>query len=377
MFALLSLYAIPFIEALVLALLLTPVTIWLAPKIGYLDHPGHRKVHDRPKPVLGGLAIFAAFQAVLLGNLWLSGLVARLPFPADSFLAELMGEVRVHQAGISFIRGQLSGFILAGWMVFALGLFDDKRGMHPLLKLSGQLLAGAILFYFGIRIDFLYEISPAISAVTTMLWIAMVANAFNWIDNMDGLCAGIAAIACLFFAMVAHQVDAQVFMVLAFLTLAGACTGFLYYNSHPSRLFMGDSGSMFIGYNVAALSVLASYTTSHTGDGLAFFIPLVILAIPLFDMFTVIAIRLKRGKPIYLGDKNHISHRLVDLGLTHRQAVSMIYLFTICTGMGALLLHRLNTTLRIIALIQVAVIFLVILLLERVPPRGRNGAVGP
>ncbi len=376
MLALLLLYAVPFVETTVLALLFTPITIWLAPRIGYLDHPGHRKVHSHPKPVLGGLAIFAAFQVAVLGNLWLGGLVAQLPVGPGHWLSDFIEEVQKYHSGLPFIRSQLSGFIVAGWMVFILGLVDDKRGMNPLLKLGGQCLAGAILFYFGIRIDFLYEISPAISCVTTMLWVAMVANAFNWIDNMDGLCAGIAAIACLFFAMVAHQVEAQVFMVLIFLALCGACFGFLFFNSSPSKTFMGDSGSMFIGYNVAALSVLASYTTSK-GGGLAFFIPVVILSIPLFDMFTVIAIRLKRGKPIYLGDKNHISHRLVDLGLTHRQAVAMIYLFCICTGMGALLLHRVTTTLRVIALIQVGVFFLIILLLERVPPRMRNGAAGP
>jgi UDP-GlcNAc:undecaprenyl-phosphate/decaprenyl-phosphate GlcNAc-1-phosphate transferase len=373
-FSSLVLYFVIFLEAAVISLVLTRFTIWLAPKIGFMDHPGHRKVHSKAKPVLGGLAIFAAFQIVLLGNLLLLRFSYSFDASGDGVIAQVVAMAQAHRAGVSYVKTELIGFLVAGWMVFILGLIDDRFGMPPIIKLLGQMLAGAILYFFGIQVDFLSNISPALSLLFTVLWVAGVANAYNWIDNMDGLCAGIAAVACFFFAMVSHQMESQIFMVAGFLTLCGACSGFLHYNLYPSKLFMGDSGSMFIGYNMAALSILATYSSPSMHDKalLAISVPIVILAIPLFDMATVIAIRIKRGKPIYLGDKNHISHRLVELGLDHHQAVLMIYLFCFCTGMGALVLHRLTLTLQLIVLLQVGIIFSIIILLERAKPRGQD-----
>jgi len=250
----LLLYGMIFGEAVVFAWLLTPLTLWLAPRLGYLDHPGHRKVHAAPKPVLGGLAIFGAFQLMILGNLWLGNSIGPLlPDHLPGVFGRVLVEARLYHNGINLVRTPLIGFLLGGWLVFVVGLVDDRVGMHPFVKLFGQCCAGAILYFSGTRIDFLHEVSPAISFLATILWVAMVANAFNWIDNMDGLCAGIAAVNCFFFAMVSHQIEAQVFLVLFSLSLCGACIGFLHWNRYPSKLFMGDSGSMFIGYTIAAL----------------------------------------------------------------------------------------------------------------------------
>ena len=203
-------------------------------------------------------------------------------------------------------------------------------------------------------------------AFLLVLWIVGVTNSINLMDNMDGLCAGVSAISLFFFSLVTYQLGQQTFMILSMLALLGAVLGFLWHNFNPARIFMGDAGSMFIGFTLACLIVFSTFYTSQSETTiLAIAMPPIILAVPLFDTLTVIAIRIKRGLLIYQADKNHFSHRLVALGMSHRNAVLLIYLVTLCTGIGALLLHQLNFFGGLIVLIQVAIILGVILLLER------------
>ena len=184
-------------------------------------------------------------------------------------------------------------------------------------------------------------------------------------DNMDGLCAGVSSISLFFFSVVMYQLGEQTFMILSMLALLGAILGFLRHNFNPARIFMGDAGSMFIGYTLACLIVISTFYTSQSKTILAIAMPPLVLAVPLFDTLTVIAIRIKRGLPIYDADKNHFSHRLVALGMTHKSAVLFIYLVTFCTGLGALILHRADLFMGIVVLIQAAIILGLILFLER------------
>jgi UDP-GlcNAc:undecaprenyl-phosphate GlcNAc-1-phosphate transferase len=364
----LVIYLSVLVESLVLSMVLTPVAARVARRTGFYDHPEGRKVHVEPTPYLGGAAIFISFNVVILLNLLTVTLLGGPGDPGGNFLGKLIAAAAVHREGIGRVLPRLLGFLLGGLIVFVIGLVDDRKGMSPLLKLVGQFAAAGIfcvfLYFHGSR-QFLFVTGSAWFIPPVILWLVVVMNSFNFIDNMDGLAGGVAAIAAFFFAAVSYLVGEQIFLVLAYLALLGATLGFLKYNRNPASIFMGDAGSMFLGYTLAGLAVLGDYAYPETRHYLVLLVPAVILSLPMFDTVTVIAIRLKRGRPIYIGDRNHFSHRLVDLGLNHRDAVLLIYLVVFCTGLGALILPLVEIPAALLILLQVVLIFTIILLLER------------
>jgi UDP-GlcNAc:undecaprenyl-phosphate/decaprenyl-phosphate GlcNAc-1-phosphate transferase len=364
------LYLTVLVESFLLGLIFTTVAKRLAFSINILDHPNPRKVHARPMPLLGGLGIFLAFMVTVLGNLALVFWLDRYGDPEGHFLEQLLALGSRYVPGIMRRKGELFGLLTGGVLIFGIGLYDDKYYIRPLYKLFGQIIAALIFFGFfyfsGSEKTFLFIENPVLIAVAMVFWIVGVTNSINLMDNMDGLCAGVSAISLFFLSLVMYQVGEQTFLILALLALLGGCLGFLWHNFNPARIFMGDAGSMFIGYMTSCLIVFCTfYNAAHSTTILSVAMPPIILAVPIFDTATVVAIRLKRGLPIYQADKNHFSHRLVALGMNHKAAVLFIYLVTICTGTGALLLHQVNFFGGLMILIQVAIILGIILLLER------------
>jgi len=231
----------------------------------------------------------------------------------------------------------------------------------------GQVLVILPLITLGVRIT-LFIPNFYISSLITLLWMLAIINAFNLLDNMDGLTTGVGLIASFICFIVTSQ-QHQTFTSIALLAFAGALLGFLRYNFNPAKIFLGDAGSMFIGYILAVLTITASYYKEGLPTHLPVVMPILILAVPIFDTFSVISIRIKRKEPIFGGDKNHFSHRLVALGFSQRGAVLFIYLITFCLGITATLLTQVNILGGIIIFIQAALVLSIIALLESVARR--------
>ena len=311
------------------------------PRWGLVDRPGVRKIHTRPMPTAGGLAIWlgivlplAIGQALLWGSV--AG-VAKLPWP---------GFIAPHLPGLLQQSGKLWVILGGGTVLMLLGLADDRRGLDWRLRLGVQTLVAVAMVCLGWRLSLFLDM-PWLTGTLSVLWIVGLVNSFNMLDNMDGLSAGVAAIAAAIFAAVMlmtprpdnHQ--PQLFVAGLLLVIVGSLLGFLWHNRPPARLFMGDAGSYLVGYLLAT----ATLTGTFAGGNLpkhAILAPLCVLAIPLYDTVSVVLIRLRAGRSPVVGDKSHFSHRLVERGLSKPQAVLTIYLATVTCGLAALLLHQLD-----------------------------------
>jgi len=339
-------YAGGFAGAFLLSFLLFFPVRRLAWALGILDHPSPRKIHAHATPLLGGLAIFLAFLITILAGLW----IARSGFLPAYF--------RDYLPGILRISGRLHAVLAGGLLVVAAGLIDDIVCLRPLQKLSVQILCAGIVFAAGIRIT-LFVPHLWFSLPVTVLWLVAMMNCFNLLDNMDGLSAGVAFV-CGSILFVMACLLGQLFVGTILAVFLGSIAGFLLHNFPPARIFMGECGSSFLGW---FLGVVAISLTYYRYDGTHTFLPVlapaVIFSVPFFDTLSVIWIRRRRGLPVFKADRNHFSHRLVALGMSHRQAVLLIYLVTLCTGVGALAMVGLN--LRGSVLIVVQTIFIIAL----------------
>ena len=293
--------------ALALALGGTPVARRLAHQFGVLDQPNARKVHVKPTPLLGGVAIYSAFVLALL------------------FL------------GDRFYVNQVVGIFVGASFVSFLGLVDDSRGLHPLIKLGGQIVAALILVLSGVYAD----IFPGngLDVALTVLWVVGITNAMNLLDNMDGLSGGLAAIAAAFFMVLAGLSHQYLVGALA-AALLGACIGFLRYNFNPASIFMGDSGSLFLGFVLAATAIKLRFPSNVVL--VTWMIPVLVLGLPIFDTTLVFISRLRRGlNPLTTPGKDHISHRLARLmGGSRREAVLTCYLLAGAFGLIAIFLTQ-------------------------------------
>jgi UDP-GlcNAc:undecaprenyl-phosphate GlcNAc-1-phosphate transferase len=360
-------YPYLFLLAFVLSLLFVPYARRLALKLRVLDLPHERKVHEGIRPRLGGLAIYAAFMLVLgvqlLGFFWFNHAAwFRGHFP-----------VLVEQTERLARALPTLGVILIGaTLVTVLGFIDDRRGIgfSYKIKFAAQFFAAGILPLAGVHTTFL----PAawMNDLVTIFWVVGITNAFNLLDNMDGLAAGVALIACAMFLLITI-VQAQFFSAMILCLYAGAVAGFLYHNFYPAKIFMGDTGSHFIGYMLATLSITSSYVAPESVNLLPAIMPLLILSIPIFDTLSVIVIRLKERRPIFQGDRRHFSHRLVDLGMSQRGAVIFIYLVASSIGLAAALLPYLPLWGQILVLLQTVLIYVLITILMHVARRRHAG----
>jgi UDP-GlcNAc:undecaprenyl-phosphate GlcNAc-1-phosphate transferase len=306
-------YLVALILALALSAALTPLAMALAVKTGFLDRPNTAlKTHAKPIPYLGGLAICAAAT------------LAALAVKAKYFPAE--GEAP-WPLGLERMRGVYAVLAGAG-AAMLLGLVDDKKVLSPAVKFGGQILASLILVWAGLRVRFVDN--SLFSGVLTVFWVVTVTNAVNFIDIMDGLAAGCGALASLaFFAFALHA--GRMNDALLALALAGSCLGFLIYNHAPAKVYMGDAGSHFIGFALAGIALNLQY--SHQNH-LAVFSPLVILALPLFDLMLMTVIRTRKGIPPWKGSPDHVPLRLKALGWDKRRVVWTLWAVT--AGLGAL-----------------------------------------
>lgn len=297
-----------FAGALVFAIGVTPVARWLAPRVGVVDHPNARKVHTRPMPLLGGPAIFLAV------------ILALLVF------------------GNTFNYQQLAGILIGASLVSFLGIWDDRWGLRPLLKLIGQMCGGLILIVAGVHTELFPW--PALDVALTVFWVVGITNAFNLLDNMDGLSGGVGAVAAAFFTLLAAMSrPPQVLVAALSAALFGACIGFLVYNFNPASIFMGDTGSMFIGFMLAAVGIKLRFLGNVTF--VTWMIPVLVLGVPIFDTTLVFISRLRRGlNPLTTPGKDHTSHRLVAMGYTHREAVLILYLLGGALGVLAMFITQ-------------------------------------
>ncbi len=305
-FDMLMIYIIGFIAALVLALGLTPLVKKFAIKAGVVDVPNARKVHTRVMPRLGGLGIYLSFVI---------GLVALLPFIPDSYISS---------RDLDFV----GAFLVGGTMIVLLGALDDRFDLSAKLKLVVQIAtACVVVFGFDIKIEFANipfhtysSVETWISIPFTILWIVGVTNAINLIDGLDGLAAGVSAIAIGTIAVMAFIMGNEITALLCLLLL-GSILGFLYFNFHPAKIFMGDSGALFLGFSLALLSLLGFKQVAIV----SFLTPLILIGVPLSDTMFAIVRRWMQKKPIFSPDKGHLHHCLRELGFSHRQTVLIIY----------------------------------------------------
>lgn len=310
-------YVFGLLTSLLVACIATPFVKKLAVKIGAVDAPDQRKVHTRIMPRMGGLAIYLGYLAAFF-----------LFVP---------------------LTKEMIGIFIGGTIIMLVGMLDDKWQISPKTKLLGQLLGTAVVVIpFGLKvgvvnlpfegsIDFSSGWMVFLAIPITMIWIIGVTNAVNLIDGLDGLSAGVSAIAIATMAVMAliKEVPDPVVASYCFVLL-GAVIGFLFFNFHPARIFMGDTGSLFLGFNLAALSIMGFKEALFV----SFIIPIVVLGVPLWDTFFAIVRRIVNKKPISSPDKGHLHHCLLKMGLSHRTTVLVIYGISILFGTTAIVLTK-------------------------------------
>lgn len=318
------------IAALVLALVFVPLAMKLAYKIGAVDKPNARKVHTKIMPRMGGLGIYLAYIIVVLAT--------------------------------QKMNMQLAGLLLGSTILVVLGIFDDMKDLNAKFKLLIQILAAVIVMAFGVRIEFMTNVFGGgaiyldiLSLPITLLWIVGITNAINLIDGLDGLAGGIATIAALSMAVVGW-IYGQYLMASMAIILAGATMGFLRYNFHPAKVFMGDTGSLFLGFN---LSVLAIMGVAKSVTFISLAAPVLVLGVPIFDTFFAILRRKMNHKPIFAADKDHLHHRLLGMGFSHQKTVLIIYAISFFLALSAILITYLSTA---EAVAVVAIVLSVILI---------------
>lgn len=322
-----------FLIALSVTLFSIPWVRRLAIEIGFVDAPAQRKLHSTPMPLMGGVAIFGgAIVAVLL-----------------------------------YYRGQpprqVLGILLALTLVALTGLWDDRYGMPAWAKLGGQLVGFAVLAAFGVHVSL--PVSNWINYGITLLWLVGISNAINFLDNMDGLSAGVSAVAAAFMLLLG-AINQQFLVAALSAAVLGACLGFLRYNFKPAQIFMGDAGSLFLGFVLAILGLELSFPTRQ--NIVTWMVPVLILGLPVFDMTLVVISRIRRGVSPNTAGKDHVSHRLVRLGFSQREAVLILYLICGVFGMIGIFLTQAEVLeAYAIAGLVVLVAIYAIVQLERVP----------
>lgn len=348
---------IAFMGAFLLALALTPWVRSKAVAWGAVDYPNQRKVHSGVMPRLGGLVIYTAFVPLAL-------------------------------VGSSFAMPVI-GLALGATLILFLGVADDIRGISPRVKLAGQTLAALAVVPFGVKVEFITNpfnndlinndpIGLGIFAVPiTVLWLVAVTNAVNLIDGLDGLAGGVSCIASLTMAAVAltqlkvFGISSQTDIIALSLILAASILGFMKYNFHPASIFLGDSGSMLLGFSLAVISIMG--LTKSTA-AISVIIPMVVMGIPLLDTVFAIVRRFHENRPIFQPDREHLHHQLLARGFSHRQAVLLIYAVSLIMGASAVIMNLLTTNQAMLLLVILATLTLLaanrIGVIKRIPPKG-------
>ena len=305
-----------FLLALGISYLATPQVRRLAVRLNVMAQPGGRRVHTRPMPLWGGIAIFGAFALTCL-------VVMR--FGVDPTL-----------------KAPILGIVVAGALVLTVGLLDDMKEFSAAIQALLIIGAAIVLMTFGVRIQFLSNpfhptmlVLPVIvSWLVTITWVFAITKTVDFMDGLDGLAAGIGAIAAGILAIMANYA-VQPHVALMAAALSGACVGFLRFNFNPAKIFMGTGGSQFIGFALAGIAIVGAFKVAAA---IAIVLPILVFGVPIFDAIFVVAKRFMDNRPVHVADQSHLHHRLLRRGLTHRQTVLVIYLFCLVAGGTALTL---------------------------------------
>jgi UDP-GlcNAc:undecaprenyl-phosphate GlcNAc-1-phosphate transferase len=346
-----------FVGTTILSTLGIPFSRRLAARVGAVDIPGGRKIHGTPMPRLGGVAIYAAFVIAVVGGYALSHFLLNHHTGGEAVQTLLRPLADRH-----LVLGKLLAVLAGATVAFLVGLLDDLMGgrFPPAPKAIGQILAAVFLIVGDVRTSFMpYEV---LNILVTLLWVVGITNAFNLLDNMDGLSGGVAFIASGLLLMNAWA-QGEMLVCLIFAAFMGGLLGFLFFNIHPASVFLGDCGSLFIGYMMAALTLLERYVSHSSSTLFPVLMPVLVLAIPIVDTTTVVVIRLRERRPIYVGDTRHLSHRLVSLGFSRPASVLFIYLATICFGLAAVVLPNASAVRSWLIMLQSAGFMSLILIL--------------
>jgi len=338
---------IAFILAVLTCFVVTPYTMRLAKKVGAVDMPSQRKVHKKPIPRLGGLAIIAGFLVSVIYLLIILNWENVTLYNGQDYILKLVGF--------------LVGIILLGIVCFV----DDFKDVHPLVKLTAQIIAAIIVCVCGIRIEninlpFLSgDLNIVFSYILTVGWIIGITNAINLIDGLDGLSSGISLVSCISLILVFTINGSPLLAIILVTALAGAILGFLPFNFNPAKTFVGDTGSNFMGFSLAVISILG---VAKTYTALVLIAPIMILGLPIFDTLFAIVRRIVKGKSlkaVLKPDRGHLHHRLMDRGYTQKQAVMILYGLSATLGLFTVVLlesgiwKALSFALLVVALIAV------------------------
>lgn len=340
-----------------LSTILTGIVTAFTRRGGFVSRPVRDRFAERTVPLGGGIAIFITLLLFIVP----AAIVMKFPPDQIKSLAEASN---IDPSDFLAKVNQLVIILLSALILLLLGLWDDKKHLGPFFKLGVQFaVAIAAAFLADIRVEFFIE-NKIITSLLSAFWIVLIINAFNFLDNMDGLSAGIAAIASsILFA--AAAICGQVFVGGLALVLVGALLGFLVFNFPPAKIFMGDAGSLVIGFFVAILTLRTTYyREAESGRWYAVLMPLLVMAVPLYDFISVTLLRMAQGKSPFVGDTQHFSHRLKKRGLTDTQTVLTLYLATLCTGLGATFLNQVNPGGAILIFTQTFMILAIIAILE-------------
>ena len=303
----------PLVLAAVVTAIATPLSIFIAPKVGAMDVPkDKRRVHNKPMPRFGGIALYAG----------------------------IMVGLAVFAHGHAHVDAIMVGCTLT----YILGAVDDIKGMKPIIKFVGQAVCASVVFAMGLRVEFVtnwfgegrMDLGIAVCYIVTVIWLVGITNAVNLVDGLDGLAAGISAISALSIAYISY-IHGWYFPTTCMMVLAGACVGFLPFNFHPAKTFMGDGGSQLLGFALAALSVLG---TVKSATLVVLVIPVLVLGHPIFDTLMAIIRRTLRHQSIGTADKEHLHHRILRAGFGQRRAVLLMYSLSGIMGITAILYSR-------------------------------------
>jgi UDP-GlcNAc:undecaprenyl-phosphate/decaprenyl-phosphate GlcNAc-1-phosphate transferase len=304
-----------FIAAALIALVLTPVVRAVALRVDAVDTPDHRRVNLVPLPRGGGVAVAAAFISVVLAFIWLNSQLTWIAVPTTIDTPTLVA------------------LLLGGALAVVFGVLDDYFDLRARWQFAAQLILAGLAVGLGVTIEVLsnplgselIRLDGLVAAAFTVLWIVGMLNSINFIDGLDGLSSGVVLIAAVTLGLISLTLVSQIYVAVLCFALAGALLGFLRYNFHPATIFVGTSGVMFMGYTLAVLSIVGTAKIA---------VALLVLAVPIIDAFWIIVRRLAQRRSPFSPDRGHLHHRLLDVGLSHRQTVLLIY--AICIGLGGL-----------------------------------------
>ncbi|MCK4948002.1 MAG: undecaprenyl/decaprenyl-phosphate alpha-N-acetylglucosaminyl 1-phosphate transferase [Candidatus Aureabacteria bacterium] len=349
-----ALFAVSGFTCIILTLLFRSLAI----KTGFVNIHSFKKLSTDKVPLMGGAAIYLSVLLVTAGCIIFVLLNSKfnfIPSLNTYFIPNLPGMLK---------KLKLLAAIFGGGLIIVIGgLYDDKYNIKPSSKIILQLVAASVPIIFGVRLS-LFLGNTFYSYLVTYFWFLLVINSFNLLDNADGLSAGVALVSALTFIFISVRMG-ELFISSMLFIFAGCILGFLMFNFNPASIFMGDAGSMFLGYMLAVFTILGTYYTQESYTLFPILMPILVLAVPLYDTVTVIAVRIYKGVSIFAPDKNHFSHRLMRLGLSYKTAITFIYIICLCTGIAAIVLPEVdNTCSALLIMSQVILILFIISILE-------------